>query len=195
MQAVGANPCEASLRSLYEKRRGSLAGFDEYLSGLRDVDRTKRKELVLAERAPAPATVLPFDLKTLDGRRVSLDSLKGKTVVVNFWGIWCGWCVREMPDYQKVVRQVRRRRERGDTDNQQRSEPRRRAAVGCTEEVHSFPVLIDDGYVDKVPLNTFPTTWFLDGQGRKVFERFGWSEQLFEEFIWRIEAIRAPRLP
>ncbi|MCX6539013.1 MAG: redoxin domain-containing protein [Acidobacteria bacterium] len=194
VQAVGTNPCEASLRSLYEKRRGSLGGFDEYLSGLKDADRAKRKERVLAERVSAPAAVLPFNLKTLDGQPVSLDSLKGKMVVINFWGIWCGWCVRELPDYQKLFAKYA-----GDTGvviltiNNDRNPDD--VPPWVAQKKYTFPVLIDDGYVDKVPLNTFPTTWFLDQQGRRVFEKIGWSEQLLEEFSWRIDAIRAARPP
>jgi hypothetical protein len=58
------------------------------------------------------------------------------------------------------------------------------------EKGFTFPVLLDDGYVSKVAVHAFPTTWFLDREGRKVFEKVGWSEKLVEEFSWRVEAIR-----
>ena len=39
----------------------------------------------------------PFELITLDGETISLESLKGKPVVLNFWATWCRPCVQEHP--------------------------------------------------------------------------------------------------
>jgi cytochrome c biogenesis protein CcmG/thiol:disulfide interchange protein DsbE len=35
---------------------------------------------------PAP----PFALQDVEGKRVSLESYRGKAVLVNFWATWCG---------------------------------------------------------------------------------------------------------
>jgi thiol-disulfide isomerase/thioredoxin len=40
-------------------------------------------------------------LTDLQGRDVKLSDFKGKTVFLNFWGTWCGPCVREMPTIDK----------------------------------------------------------------------------------------------
>ena len=57
---------------------------------------------------------------------------------------------------------------------------------------YTFAVLLDDGYVaQKAKVTAFPTTWFLDREGKRAFVKEGWSEKLVEEFTWRIEAIRA----
>ena len=52
--------------------------------------------LAPGEKAPS------FDLPDLDGRRVTLDDFKGKTVILNFWGTWCAPCVAELPGLQAL---------------------------------------------------------------------------------------------
>jgi thiol-disulfide isomerase/thioredoxin len=44
----------------------------------------------------------PFSLKTPQGQTVSLDSLRGKVVVLHFWAPWCGFCKKAMPGIQKL---------------------------------------------------------------------------------------------
>ncbi len=57
----------------------------------------ERVELARARMAPA------FVATTLDGRRVSMDSLAGKVVLIDFWATWCGPCRKALPHMRKIV--------------------------------------------------------------------------------------------
>ncbi|NLR79092.1 TlpA family protein disulfide reductase [Chitinophaga eiseniae] len=48
---------------------------------------------------PAP----DFTLTDLTGKTVSLQSLRGKTVILDFWATWCQPCVGSFPGMQKAV--------------------------------------------------------------------------------------------
>lgn len=44
----------------------------------------------------------PFATKTVDGKDISLNDLRGQTVLLNFWATWCPSCVAEIPDLKKT---------------------------------------------------------------------------------------------
>lgn len=50
------------------------------------------------EGKPAP----DFTLKTLAGQEVSLSSLRGKVVLLNFWATWCPPCREEIPSMVRL---------------------------------------------------------------------------------------------
>ncbi|MGM9711866.1 MAG: peroxiredoxin family protein, partial [Prevotella sp.] len=42
-----------------------------------------------------------FTLNDINGKPLSLSSLRGKHVVLDFWGSWCGWCIKGMPQMKE----------------------------------------------------------------------------------------------
>lgn len=69
----------------------------------------------------APEMAPDFSLKSIDGKTFTLSSLRGKVVVIDFWGSWCGWCIKGMPEMKKAYEKYKGKLEIvgvdcGDTD-------------------------------------------------------------------------------
>ncbi len=60
-----------------------------------------RPELVRAKMVP------PFTVTTLDGKKLSMDDLQGKVVLLDFWATWCAPCREALPHMQQVAKKFK----------------------------------------------------------------------------------------
>ncbi len=79
-----------ALASIVQIQAAAAAGF----KSPERLDPTPKPEV--GHKAP------DFALKTPQGQTVSLDSLRGKVAVLQFWAPWCGFCKKAMPEIQKL---------------------------------------------------------------------------------------------
>jgi cytochrome c biogenesis protein CcmG/thiol:disulfide interchange protein DsbE len=122
-----------------------------------------------ARGTPAPA----FTLRDTNGRDVSLASLRGRVVAVNFWASWCAPCRAEIPGFAKIY-EARRGQCFEMLGLAEESGTRDEVVESAAKLGINYPVLLDDdGKVsDDFKITAYPRTFLIDVKGniRKVFE-------------------------
>ena len=117
---------------------------------------------------------------------VSLEKLRGKPVVLNFWASWCGPCRREMPGFESVYERLKDRIHFLGVDNQ---DYRDSALELFRQTGASYPSGFDPkgNVAASYGLIGMPTTVFISRDGRLLERRTGeMSQQQLEESINRL---------
>ena len=81
--------------------QGSASGQDSAGGGSQAPmfsDETAAEEVTDEDKIMAP----DFTLNAMDGKAVKLSDYRGKIVILNFWGVWCKYCILEMPDLNEL---------------------------------------------------------------------------------------------
>jgi len=118
-----------------------------------------------------------FTLSDLGGRPVSLSDYRGKVVLLNFWGTFCGPCRTEMPSLNNLYREMKDRGFVVLAVSLDRSEQTVRTFIEA--ERSSFPVLLDrekQVYYGKYATFALPLTYLIDKKGTIVEKYFGRQE-------------------
>jgi peroxiredoxin len=124
----------------------------------------------------------------IKGNKISLQDLRGKVVIVNFWATWCTTCVGEMPDMVKTYEKYHAQGLEYVAIAMSSDAPNYVVNFAETRKL-PFQVALD---VDGKLADSFgdvkmtPTTFVIDKQGRIVKKYVGAPE--FYEFHRLLEA-------
>jgi thiol-disulfide isomerase/thioredoxin len=120
---------------------------------------------------PAPQILLA----QLDKNSFSSKQLKGKWILLDFWGTWCGPCRKEHPDLQKFYKETI-------TRNSQKISLLTVACKDTEQKVidyissfkYTFPVAMSDNKIENTyPVQGYPTKILITPQGRYLTVPFG----------------------
>lgn len=194
----------AVFKTLYRKVKGSEAGFDAYAAAIRksyleNLSKTLTRDMV-KEQAPG------FTLTDVNGKQVSLQDLRGKIVVLDFWATWCAPCKASFPAMQMAVNKYKadpnvkflfiHTWERG-TET-----PTKDAADYIKGKKYTFDVLMDlkdaqtkeNKVVSSYKVNGIPAKFVIDAQGNIRFKLTGFDgsdEAAVDELSMMIEMAKA----
>ncbi|WP_462266046.1 redoxin domain-containing protein [Mucilaginibacter sp.] len=196
---------EEQLKTTYLKVKGNDKGYDSYLASLKSTMQDKQRADLMKEMVNQPAP--QFALKDFSGNTVSLASLKGKVVVVDFWATWCGPCKASFPGMQMAVNKYKDNPdvkfvfidtwENG--DNYQDG-----VKKFIADNNYTFHVLMDEKgedsrqskVVSQFKVDGIPTKFIIDQNGNIRFKHVGFSgtaESVMGEVSAMIDLLQKPQ--
>ncbi|WP_416826773.1 thiol-disulfide oxidoreductase ResA [Ectobacillus polymachus] len=111
---------------------------------------------------PAPN----FSLTDMNGNTITLQSLKGKGVFLNFWGTWCKPCEEEMPFMNELYATYK---DKGVEIVALNADETNLAVKNFAQQYNlTFPIAIDKGQkvINTYGVGPLPTTFLIDKNGK-----------------------------
>ncbi|TXI36899.1 MAG: TlpA family protein disulfide reductase [Methylophilus methylotrophus] len=112
---------------------------------------------------------------TLDGQKISMQALRGKTVLVNFWATDCPGCIKEMPELIDTYQQYKDKNFVVIAVAMPYDPPAQ--VANYTREKNLPFAVMHDGYGEMVKafgdVNLTPTSFIFDAQGNRLQKVIG----------------------
>lgn len=152
----------ASLQSCTSEKKQNTAEGETAAQTEQEAPKTE-------EGIVAGAAAPDFTYKTINNKEVSLKTFAGKYVVLDFWGIWCKWCVKGIPDMKKYYDQYKEKMEIVSIDNGDKMED---LLPFIQEHDMNWTHIMNDANTTDLcklyQVQGFPTKVLIDPQGKIV---------------------------
>ena len=119
-----------------------------------------------------------FTAMDKDGKTVKLSDFKGKKVYINMWASWCGPCMREIPELEKVYQKYKNNKDivflsmtspnDSEFKNQSPQDKSKDVILKKAKELGAtYPVLFDvnDRFIINYAIRSFPTHILINSDG------------------------------
>ena len=180
-----------------------LDRYDDAEQPLRDVtnggpgvpDRMRNAAAMDLERIPIlrklavgnPA--IPIEATTSGGKEITLETYRGKVILIDFWASWCSPCRQEMPNVKKVYKEFNGKG--FEIIGVSLDESREKFQRYLKEQDIAWPQIFDGkGWNSEVgrsyAVNSIPATFLIDRGGRIRFRNLR-GEELYEAVKTLIE--------
>ena len=133
-------------------------------------------------------TAPDFTVEMIDGSSVTLGSLKGKVVLLNFWATWCPPCREELTHVQTDIINRFAGKEFVFLPIS-RGEEREAVEAFRKKTGYAFPMGLDPSHTiyDRYASSYIPRNFVIDQKGKVVLSTVGYDDQEFEQLIQTIE--------
>ena len=150
-----------------EEYEAVMGGKDTYIAGMTFAEPVS--QYTVADEG----TVVDFDTTDLDGNPVSMSDIFAQhdVTMINIWATWCGPCVNEMPELANLNRELA---DKNCAIVGILSDETDEATLADAKEIlenagADFTVVIaPENLGDIVPFQAYPTSYFIDSQGRVI---------------------------
>jgi thiol-disulfide isomerase/thioredoxin len=177
----------ARLAELSTKLNGTEKGLGDQVLSAYDRSAARRQQMLDEIRKKDPnagrSDLLDFTLQPADGGpAIALASLKGKTVVMDFWATWCGPCKVQHPMIEKIKAKYEQSGKvvflSIDSDDD------RSIVAPFLKEMHwGGRIFFDSGLGRLLTISSIPTVIVLDKDGKISSRMAGFIPERFDDML------------
>lgn len=138
-----------------------------------------------------PPEAFAWTVTGMDGSTVDLAALKGKTVFLNIWATWCGFCILEFPNLERLREAFK------DDPNvvflfvtDEPAETVRAWQAGDGKEF-TLPFYTTEKFPSRFTPRGYPTTYMIAPDGQVAFSHSGfvaWDGDTTKDFLRRLSS-------